>query len=131
MAKDNKVKINHDEVTNQKVNYCEWCSKETLLGKTEQSETPILEFIEEKIDEVGRNEIWSEEGDWFDVDMDSDFEAELLVYDSLLSSIAYRVICTSCLLQDDMLYKKYYHESIKEINNDDSDDDDHYIIELE
>ena len=43
---------------NSKLNYCEWCSKQTSLGKTIQPETPILEFMEDKIDLIGREDIW-------------------------------------------------------------------------
>ena len=119
---------------NSKVNYCEWCSKQTRLGKTTQAITPILEFIEDKIDLIGREEIWGEYGDWSMVDIDSDLEAELLVYDEMLNNIQKRIICEVCLRQDDEMYQKYYSGMmgvIDEDNDDNPDDEDHYIIELE
>ena len=101
------------------------------MGKTTQAITPILEFMEDKIDLIGREDIWGMNGDWSLVDIDSDLEAELLIYDEMLNTLGKRIICEVCLRQDNMLYKKYYGDMIGEINNDSDDDDDHYIIELE
>mgnify|MGYP003664206808 FL=1 len=131
MGKDKK--INYNGVTNQKVNYCEWCSKQTPFGKTIQAETPILEFIEDKIDLIGREDIWGIEGDWSMIDIDSDLEAELLVYDTMLNNVQERIICEVCLRTDDKMYQKYYGDMIGEKGNDDNPDDDEdiYIIELE
>ena len=134
MGKDKK--INYNGVTNQKVNYCEWCSKQTPFGKTIQAETPILEFIEDKIDLIGREDIWGIEGDWSMVDIDSDLEAELLVYDTMLNNVQERIICEVCLRTDDKMYQKYYgdmpEDYIGENDGDNPDDDeDIYIIELE
>ena len=42
--------------------------------------------------------------------LDSELEAELLVYDSMLSSTSKKTVCMSCLDQDDKLWKKYYKE---------------------
>ena len=115
-----------------KLKYCEWCSKKTPLGKTTQAETPILEFIEDKIDLIGREDIWGMHGDWSMVDIDSDLEAELLIYDEMLNSVEKRTVCEVCIRQDKELYRKYYSGMIGEGNNDDNpDDEDHYIIELE
>ena len=116
---------------NSKLKYCEWCSKKTSMVPTTQAITPILEFMEDKIDLIGREDIWGIHGDWSLVDIDSDLEAELLIYDEMLNNIGKRIICEVCLRQDNMLYKKYYGGMIGEINNDSDDDDDHYIIELE
>ena len=130
MGKDKKV--NYNGVTNQKVNYCEWCSKKTPLGKTTQAETPILEFIEDKIDLIGREDIWGIHGDWSMVDIDSELEAELLIYDEMLSNVGKRIVCEVCLRTDDEMYKKYYGDMIGERGNDNPDDDeDIYIIELD
>jgi hypothetical protein len=125
MGTDNKDK---------ELKYCEWCSKKTTMGKTQQAETPILEFIEDKIDLIGREDIWGVQGDWSMVDIDSDLEAELLIYDEMLNNIGQRIVCTACMIQDDKMWKNYYSQMIGEVNenNDgDPDDDDHYIIELE
>ena len=117
---------------NSKLNYCEWCSKQTSLGKTIQPETPILEFMEDKIDLIGREDIWGVHGDWSMVDVDSDLEAELLIYDEMLNNVGMRMVCKVCMRRDDEMYKKYYSGMIGEIDEDNpDDDDDHYIIELE
>ena len=126
-----KKTLNND---NQKVKYCEWCSKKTSMGKTTQAETPILEFMEDKIDLVGREDIWGIHGDWSMVDIDSDLEAELLIYDEMLNNVQKRIVCEICLRHDDEMYTKYYSQMMGEVNennDDNSDDDDHYIIELE
>tara|TARA_B100000900_G_C20218096_1_gene568684 strand:- start:287 stop:568 length:282 start_codon:yes stop_codon:yes gene_type:complete len=83
-------------------------------------ETPILEFMEEKIDKFGRNKIWGENGDWSTQDLDSDFEAELLVYDNMLCTISKKVVCINCLHEDDKLWEKYY-----------GGEDDNYEIEFD
>jgi hypothetical protein len=115
-----------------KLNYCEWCGNKTPLGRTMQAETPILEFMEEKIDLIGREDIWGVHGDWSMVNIDSDLEAELLIYDEMLNMVSKRTVCEVCLVQDNKMYKKYYSGMIGEVNNDsDDDDEDHYIIELE
>ena len=98
------------EYKRNKVNHCEWCGKKTSLGKTTQPETPILEFMEEKIDKYGREAIWGEDGDWSEEDLDSDFEAELLVYDQMLTTMSKKIVCISCLKQDDDLWEKYYNK---------------------
>jgi len=99
------------------------------MGKTTQAITPILEFMEDKIDLIGREDIWGMNGDWSLVDIDSDLEAELLIYDEMLNTLGKRIVCEVCLRQDNMLYKKYYGDMIGEINNDSDDDEDIYIIE--
>jgi len=115
---------------NSKLNYCEWCSKQTSLGKTIQPETPILEFMEDKIDLIGREDIWGVHGDWSMVDVDSDLEAELLIYDEMLNNVGMRIVCEVCMRRDDEMYTKYYGDMIGE-NDNDSDNNDDYIIELE
>ena len=126
-----KKTLNND---NQKVKYCEWCSKKTPRPPTTQAETPILEFMEEKIDLVGREDIWGIHGDWSMVDIDSDLEAELLIYDEMLNNVKKRIVCTACIMNEKVMYNKYYSQMMGEVNenNDDNpDDEDHYIIELE
>jgi hypothetical protein len=91
------------------LNHCTWCGKNTWMEKMLLPETPILEFMEEKIDKHGRQRIWGEDGDWSMEDLDSDFEAELLVYDEMLSTVSKKVVCISCLKHDDNLWEKYYN----------------------
>ena len=114
-----------------KLNYCEWCGNKTPMNKTIQAQTPILEFIEDKIDLIGREDIWGVHGDWSLVDIDSDLEAELLIYDEMLNTVGKRVVCEVCLIQDNKMYKKYYGGMIGENDDNSDDDEDHYIIELE
>ena len=97
---------------NKEKNYCIWCGKATYMEATYVASTPILEFIEDKIDAFGRDEIWGEFSDWSEEDIDSEFEAELLVYDEMLSKLSKQVVCVDCLKQDEELYTKYYGEDI-------------------
>ncbi len=99
----------------EKQNPCSWCGRLTWMEEMQLPETPILEFMEEKINEFGRDKIWGEEGDWSQYDLDSEFEAELLVYDQMLTSVSSKIVCITCLKEDDDLYDKYYDE------DDDSD----------
>ena len=127
-------KIEDDGVANQKVNYCEWCSKKTPMPPTTQAQTPILEFVEDKIDLIGREDIWGIHGDWSMVDIDSDLEAELLIYDEMLNDVKKRIVCTACIMNEEKMYNKYYSQMEGEVNenkDDNPDDEDHYIIELE
>ena len=127
-------KIEDDGVANQKVNYCEWCSKKTPMPPTTQAQTPILEFVEDKIDLIGREDIWGIHGDWSMVDIDSDLEAELLIYEDMLNDVKKRIVCTACIMNEEKMYNKYYSQmegEVNENNDDNPDDEDHYIIELE
>tara|TARA_R100001591_G_C4210800_1_gene146411 strand:- start:87 stop:392 length:306 start_codon:yes stop_codon:yes gene_type:complete len=90
------------------------------------ADTPILEFMEDKIDEHGREKIWGNKADWSKLNLDSDFEAELLVYDQMLTTVSNKVVCISCLKQDDELWHKYYDEG--ENGDDDSEPDDTEIV---
>jgi hypothetical protein len=71
-------------------------------------ETPILDFLEVKIDLMGRDEVWGDNADWSKMDLDSDVEAELLVYDEMLGEVSLKHVCGRCLSEDDRLWDKYY-----------------------
>lgn len=114
-----------------KIEYCEWCSKKTPMPPTTQAQTPILEFVEDKIDLIGREDIWGVNGDWSLMEIDSDLEAELLIYDEMLNNVQKRIVCTACIMNEKVMYNKYYGGMIGENDEDNPDDEDHYIIELE
>ena len=40
--------------------------------------------------------------------MDSDLEAELLVYDEMLAMVSLKIVCERCIKEDERLWKKYY-----------------------
>ena len=88
--------------------YCSWCAKITQNEQIQLPETPILEYIEERINEHGRNRIWGKYADWSTLDLDSDFEAELLVYDELMNSVSLKTVCKQCIEEDDILWENYY-----------------------
>ena len=101
---------------NRKKNHCKWCGKPTVMKPMMVADTPLLEFMEDKINEYGRDQIWGDNADWSKLNLDPDFEAELLVYDQMLSSVSSKTVCIGCLKQDDDLYTKYYDNG----NNDDN-----------
>ena len=103
------LRIRKRMLNRDKQNPCTWCGRLTWLEEMQLPETPILEFIEEKIDKFGRERIWGKDGDWSTQDLDSDFEAELLVYDNMLCTVSPKVVCISCLKHDDELWEKYYN----------------------
>ena len=106
--------------------FCQWCGKPTVMKEMVVADTPILEFMEDKIDEHGREKIWGNKADWSKLNLDSDFEAELLVYDQMLTTVSNKVVCIGCLKQDDELWHKYYDEG--ENGDDDSEPDDNEIV---
>ena len=96
---------------NSKIKYCQWCGKRTNNETMILPDTPILEEMEEKIDKNGRKQLWGEKSDWSKLDLDSNFEAELLVYDQLLASSSPKTVCSECIKEDERLWDKYYGNS--------------------
>jgi hypothetical protein len=94
--------------TGDKINYCKWCGAPTIMEAMQLPESPILEFLEIKIDLIGRNDVWGERADWSELNLDSDVEAELLVYDEMLGNVSLKHVCERCLSEDERLWKKYY-----------------------
>ena len=106
---------------------CSWCHKETRLPKVFAAESPLLEWMEEKINTycesegIDREEIWGENSDWNGIELSESFEIELLTYDELTVTVSRRHICRDCLLEDDKIYKKYYLDGVFNKDNLDSD----------
>ena len=90
------------------INHCTWCGASTLMERMLLPQTPILEFLEVKIDLIGREEVWGDRADWSRLNLDSDVEAELLVYDEMLGQVDLKHVCERCLREDDRLWDKYY-----------------------
>ncbi len=90
------------------INHCKWCGASTLMERMLLPQTPILEFLEVKIDLIGREEVWGDRADWSRLNLDSDMEAELLVYDEMLGEVDLKHVCERCLSEDDRLWDKYY-----------------------
>tara|TARA_B100000780_G_scaffold273601_1_gene237391 strand:- start:3250 stop:3597 length:348 start_codon:yes stop_codon:yes gene_type:complete len=94
---------------------CAWCHKPTKLPETFAAKTPILEWLEKRIEEFcdkndySKQEVWGLDSDWGVINIPEQFEAELLVYDSLLISVERKTICKDCLVEDQKLWDKYYH----------------------
>ena len=90
------------------INHCVWCGGVSPMEPMQLPQTPILEHMEEKIDNIGRKRIWGDNSDWSRIDMDSDLEAELLVYDEMLAMVSLKIVCERCIKEDERLWKKYY-----------------------
>ena len=90
------------------IKHCVWCGAPTLMGEMQLPDTPIIEHMEEKINNHDRKRIWGDLSDWSKLDLDSDFEAELLVYDEMLGTMSLKTVCETCLGEDDRLWQKYY-----------------------
>lgn len=93
---------------------CAWCHKPTNLPEVFAAETPILDWMEKRIDDwcdkndKDRAEVWGNESDWNMAQLPPGFEAELLTYDNLLVSVSRKTICKQCLVEDQKLWDKYY-----------------------
>ena len=70
-----------------KINNCAWCGRPTMMPRMQVADMPIMEWMEKKIDKAGRLRIWGEKSDWSKVKLDPSFEAELLLYDNVLSTV--------------------------------------------
>ena len=105
---------------------CEWCGRITNTISTFVCQTPILEWMEERIDKMGRSMIWGKNSDWSKLEMKPDFEAELLVYDQMLSTVRSAIVCGQCLRADERMREKYYGN-----NSDDGGEDGGIFVELE
>lgn len=93
----------------KKITYCEWCGGVTTNPSSLSSKIPILENLEEIIDQYGRDRIMDDYYSGFDLRIkDPQKEASILAYLDLLSNIKFRVICGTCLDKDDELDMKYY-----------------------
>ena len=115
---------------------CAWCHKHTRLPKVFAAQSPLLEWMEErinaycKINNISREDLWGEDSDWYGIELTESFEAELITYDDLTVTVDRRHICRDCLLEDDKMYKKYYLNGVFNIEGMD-DDDFEIILDLE
>ena len=103
---------------------CAWCYKPTNMPKTFAAKSPILDWLESKIDKwcednnKDREDLWGEFADWDELEISEEFEMELLTYDELINTIEKKRICKECLNEDDKLWKIYYMDPF----DDDEDD---------
>ncbi len=58
--------------------------------------------------EIDRDALWGEDSDWDELNLDENFEMELIAYDELIATVSRKTVCQECLLEDDKLWKKYY-----------------------
>ena len=69
---------------------CAWCSKPTNLPAVYAAATPLMEWMEEKINmvsaaqKINRKLIWGENSDWGKLNLPPAFELELLAYDRVM-----------------------------------------------
>ena len=88
---------------------CEWCHGTTNVLPMYIPESPVLEWMEEKLISI--------EGDFNTQQLSNEEEWEILIYDEMVRSIRRGTVCRKCWKKDQMLYDRYY----------DHDDEDNYL----
>lgn len=86
---------------------CEWCHGPADLPQMYIPESPVLEWMEQKLAYLDNN--------FVDEGLTNDEEWEILVYDEMVKSIRRGHVCTICWTEDQALYDKYYTDD-KDIN---------------
>ena len=86
--------------SNKKV-LCEWCFGEADLPRMYIPESPVLEFMEQKLIKIGGH---------FDGTLSKWEEWEISCYDEMVKSIRKGNVCTKCWTEDQRLYEKYYEK---------------------
>lgn len=86
---------------------CEWCFGTRDVMPIFIPETPVLEWMEEKLISVDEDFSQSELSEWE--------EWEMLCYDDMIKQIRRGHVCKKCWIKDQKLYDKYYDTD----NNDD------------
>lgn len=79
---------------------CEWCHGPADLPQMYIPESPVLEWMEQKLAYLDNN--------FVDEGLTNDEEWEILVYDEMVKSIRRGHVCTICWTEDQALYDKYY-----------------------
>lgn len=89
--------------------YCEWCGGSTKNPPLLVSKIPILEPIEELIDENDRCQILEDYYTGDDIEInDKQVEITVISYLDLMSDLQNKVICDSCINKNDKDELKYY-----------------------
>lgn len=86
---------------------CDFCGELTGLPRHYHPMTPISEYLENIIDDLGREEWWKV----FEMEnppIDEKTQNTLQLYDQLLNTLGKMVICEKCLERDNKLFEKYY-----------------------
>ena len=92
----------------KKTNQCQYCGGKTDLPSMHHPMIPINEWMEKKIDKLGRN-------DWFkkiDLDNPTEEEEQLIDYDQLTNTLGRGYVCQKCLEVDDVVWNKYYQGNV-------------------
>lgn len=79
---------------------CEWCFGTKDVMPIFIPETPVLEWMEEKLIAIDE--------DFTQSALSKDEEWEILCYDDMIKSIRRGHVCKKCWTQDQKLYDKYY-----------------------
>ena len=82
---------------------CNWCWQESDLGVRFIPASPILEWMEEKINKID-NDLSRDAS----IKLSLEEENEINLYDSLLNETTKGYICSHCLVGEQMLWDKYY-----------------------
>ena len=79
---------------------CEWCFGIEDVMPIFMPETPVLEWMEEKLITIDE--------DFTQSHLSKDEEWEILCYDDMITSLRRGHVCKKCWVQDQKLYDKYY-----------------------
>lgn len=79
---------------------CEWCHGTTNVMAMYIPESPVLEWMEEKLIAI--------DNDFTEQELSREEEWEILVYDEMVKSIRRGSVCRKCWKRDQALYEKYY-----------------------
>lgn len=82
------------------VGRCEWCWNECDLNAMQIPQSPILEWIEEKLEGVDRSLVPPK--------LSKQEEYEIVLYDYMISNLRFGRVCSKCWDKEQQLWDKYY-----------------------
>lgn len=85
---------------------CEWCHGIINVIPMYIPESPVLEWMEEKLIRI--------DNDFTQSKLTEEEEYEIVAYDEMVKSIRRGVVCTKCWKKDQRLYDKYYDSGDEE-----------------
>lgn len=81
---------------------CNWCFGTENVLQMYIPETPVLEWMEDKIILL--------DGEFYEKELTAAEEWEIQVYDTMVRAITQGTVCTKCWKQDQKLYETYYSQ---------------------
>ena len=85
---------------------CEWCFGTVGVVPMYIPESPVLEWMEEKLIRI--------DNDFTQQKLTREEEYEIVTYDEMVKAIRRGKVCTKCWKKDQRLYDKYYDSGDEE-----------------